>query len=120
MREHIRVTTQPMPEPPVATWLDDIFEMMYADELMFSTDCPDWDGDDPDWALKRVPNEFQHTIMIDIRRSTTGWRPDPAGVGAPGRWQRRRRPPASVASRSLAHRYRPETTTCGGASMLHT
>lgn len=66
MRDHIRVTTQPMPEPPVAAWLDDIFEMMYADEmLMFSTDYPHWDGDDPDWALKRIPLHLQDTIMID-------------------------------------------------------
>lgn len=66
MREHIRVTTQPMPEPPVQSWLDDILEMMYADEmLMFSTDYPHWDGDDPDWALKRIPNELHDTIMFE-------------------------------------------------------
>lgn len=65
MRDHIRVTTQPMPEPPVAEWLDHILEMMYADEmLMFATDYPHWDGDDPDWALRRIPSELHETIMV--------------------------------------------------------
>lgn len=66
VREHVRFTTQPMPEPPVAKWLDWLFEMAYGDEvMMFSTDYPHWDGDDADWALKHIPKHLHQTIMVD-------------------------------------------------------
>jgi predicted TIM-barrel fold metal-dependent hydrolase len=66
MRDHIRVTTQPVPEPPHDHWLHWVLEMMHADEmLMFSTDYPHWDGDSPEYTFKRIPAELWHRIMVD-------------------------------------------------------
>lgn len=55
IREHVRFTTQPVAEPDRPEHLLQMFEMMHADEtLMFSSDFPHWDIDDPRLAL---PNE---------------------------------------------------------------
>lgn len=66
MREHIRVTTQPVPEPPEDRYLHWILEMMHADEmLMFATDYPHWDGDSPDHTFRRFPREIWHKVMVE-------------------------------------------------------
>lgn len=66
MIDHIRVTTQPMPEPPKKKHLHYIFEMMHADKmLMFATDYPHWDGDSPDFALRMIPKELHHKVMVE-------------------------------------------------------
>ena len=66
MREHIRVTTQPMPEPPEDRFLHELLEMFHADEmLMFSTDYPHWDGDTPEHTFKRIPKHMWQQVMVD-------------------------------------------------------
>lgn len=66
MVDHIRVTSQPMPEPPTPHHMTYILEMMQADKmLMFSTDYPHWDGDSPEFAFRRVPEELRKRIFIE-------------------------------------------------------
>ncbi|MQA93067.1 MAG: amidohydrolase family protein, partial [Gemmatimonas sp.] len=48
MLEHVRFTSQPIEEPPKREYHQQILEMMHGrDVLMFSTDYPHWDFDDP-------------------------------------------------------------------------
>lgn len=73
VREHIRLTSQPMYEPHTKSHLHQIFEMMYADEiLMFSSDYPHWNADEPDAALKKVPPELLQKMMHETPRTFYG------------------------------------------------
>jgi uncharacterized protein len=55
VREHIRFTTQPLPEPERPEYLLKLIDMMGSDELlMFSSDFPHWDFDSPLRALPPV------------------------------------------------------------------
>jgi predicted TIM-barrel fold metal-dependent hydrolase len=48
LREHIRFASQPMEEPENPKDLDRIIDWMHGDEtLMFASDYPHWDWDDP-------------------------------------------------------------------------
>ena len=50
--EHIRLTTQPIEEPPTSEMLLQLFAMLHADRtLCYSSDFPHWDYDDPRKAL---------------------------------------------------------------------
>jgi hypothetical protein len=57
-RDHVWVTSQPMEEPEVGAHVLDTIEWMGWDRLMFSTDYPHWDFDDPTRVLSAgVPEE---------------------------------------------------------------
>jgi predicted TIM-barrel fold metal-dependent hydrolase len=65
IRDHFRVTTQPMEEPPDPRHLLSILEMIGRDDfLMFATDYPHWDFDAPDRAIPAiVPHELRERIF---------------------------------------------------------
>ena len=66
MREHFWYTTQPMEEPEHPKHLHDIIEWIGVDRLMFSTDYPHWDYDDPRAAFKvRLSDEVDQAIFRD-------------------------------------------------------
>jgi predicted TIM-barrel fold metal-dependent hydrolase len=54
IRENIWFTTQPIEEPPRPKDLVQLFDWIGWDRLLFSTDYPHWDFDDPRHAL-RIP-----------------------------------------------------------------
>lgn len=56
LRRNVWFTTQPMEEPHPPRLLRDTIAWMGIDRLMFSTDYPHWDFDDPAYAFK-VPLE---------------------------------------------------------------
>lgn len=63
MLDHFRFTTQPFLEPKKREHLLHLFEMMEAHRvLMFSTDYPHWDGDDPRWTLDKLPEDLRESI----------------------------------------------------------
>ncbi|HEX2186926.1 MAG TPA: amidohydrolase family protein [Chloroflexota bacterium] len=63
IKEHIRLTTQPVEEPPHAEQFLQLLEMMDARQtLMLSTDYPHWDFDDPIAAFKDVPDDLKRRI----------------------------------------------------------
>jgi uncharacterized protein len=56
IRRHIRLTTQPIEEPENPKHLLNLLDMMDSDEmLLFSSDYPHWDFDDPLVALRHIP-----------------------------------------------------------------
>jgi predicted TIM-barrel fold metal-dependent hydrolase len=54
VREHIRFTTQPIEEPENPRDIRPIIDWVGIDRLMFSTDYPHWDFDDPRYALNNA------------------------------------------------------------------
>lgn len=67
VREHMWATTQPMEEPANPKHLLQVIEHLGSDEmLMFSTDYPHWDYDDPNRAFPvRLPEELKRKIFYE-------------------------------------------------------
>jgi predicted TIM-barrel fold metal-dependent hydrolase len=59
IREHIWLTTQPMEEPRPRNHVLDAIEWIGWDRLLFATDYPHWDYDDPVHALPLPIDEAQ-------------------------------------------------------------
>ena len=71
IREHMWLTTQPMEEPANPKHLLQVIEHLGSDDmLMFSTDYPHWDFDDPDRAFQvRLPSELKRKIFYENARA---------------------------------------------------
>lgn len=67
MKEHIRLSTQPLEEPAGDVRdLHTVLETVHADEfLLYASDYPHWDFDNPKAALRAFPPEWQRRIMYD-------------------------------------------------------
>lgn len=74
IREHIWVTTQPIEEPRRPKDLLTVFEHMGGvDRIMFSTDYPHWDFDDPVGAFQiRLSREQRDRIYTENARELYG------------------------------------------------
>ena len=64
MREHLYFTTQPIEEPPFAWYLNDVVDWIGWDHLMFSSDYPHWDFDDPRYTLRFRMTEAQKSQIL--------------------------------------------------------
>jgi hypothetical protein len=71
VREHIRLTVQPLDSPPDGKHLLEIIEQMGSEDLlMFSTDYPHWHFDTPEQALPAgLPEPLTRKIMTDNARA---------------------------------------------------
>jgi predicted TIM-barrel fold metal-dependent hydrolase len=76
VRDHLRFTTQPLDEPADRRDLWKILELMDADRtLLFSSDYPHWDTDDPDLILRtRLPHHLRDRIAWRSAAETFGAR----------------------------------------------
>jgi predicted TIM-barrel fold metal-dependent hydrolase len=59
LREHVFITTQPMEEPHNRRHILDVFEWIGWDRLLFASDYPHWDFDDPARCLPIGISEAQ-------------------------------------------------------------
>jgi uncharacterized protein len=85
--EHIRFSTQPLEEPKDRKDLITLLQMVGAEKmLMFSSDYPHWDADNPQYALRGFSDEWKELIFwenawetfnLDARLAGT---PAPAGI----------------------------------------
>jgi predicted TIM-barrel fold metal-dependent hydrolase len=65
--EHFWFSTQPMEEPDGLGWFDDVYQLFadtLADKLMYSSDYPHWDFDEP--------SVLPSTLPVDTRRKIVG------------------------------------------------
>lgn len=66
MRRHLRLTTQPIEEPENPKHLLQIIDMLGSnDMLLYSSDYPHWDFDDPLAALRHLPDDLKRKIYRD-------------------------------------------------------
>jgi len=66
VRDHVRITSQPLENPDNKQQLLQIFEMMGAkDILMFSSDYPHWDFDSPTRAFPKLDEETKRRIFFE-------------------------------------------------------
>ena len=66
VHEHIWVTTQPIEEPERPQDMLSILEWIGSERVMFSTDYPHWDQDDPRYAFKvALPEDWKRRIYRD-------------------------------------------------------
>ena len=64
LHEQIRFGTQPLDEPTRLPDLKKILQWMDASRtMMFSTDYPHWDFDDPKWAMSHFPKEMRTNVL---------------------------------------------------------
>ena len=70
-RRHFWMTTQPIEEPPLAEQFEGLLvQLGMNDRLLFSTDYPHWDFDNPDHALpSRIPQGLRSRIYRDNARA---------------------------------------------------
>ena len=71
VRQHMRLTLQPLDEPPTSEQMLQIIDQMGSDELlMFSTDYPHWQFDTPDEAFPaNLPNNLARKILSENARA---------------------------------------------------
>jgi len=72
IKEHIRVGSQPL-EAPSTQELHQTLEMMSADKMMlFATDYPHWDFDDPHYVMRKLPAHMRKAIAYENARELYG------------------------------------------------
>ncbi|MGC4106853.1 MAG: amidohydrolase family protein [Thermomicrobiales bacterium] len=70
IREHVRLTTQPIEEPENPTHLKQMLEMFDAGTmLMFSSDYPHWDGDTPSFSARPFGPDLRARVMGETARA---------------------------------------------------
>ena len=68
-REHIKVGSQPLGEPTRPEHLMPMLEAMHADEvLIYCSDWPHWDWDDPATTFPRLPEDLHKRIFAENAR----------------------------------------------------
>jgi uncharacterized protein len=73
--DHVRFTSQPLPEPRRREHLHVLCDIARADRtLMFSSDYPHWDFDNPRHALTALPPAIRQRVKVDNAVETYGSR----------------------------------------------
>lgn len=73
VKEHVRFNTQPIDEPEHEEDLQRVIEWMDgAQTLMFGSDYPHWDFDDPAQTLTRLSPELRQRVFFDNASETFG------------------------------------------------
>lgn len=69
LRDHFWYTTQPMEEPEGKVRFSDVFglfaDMGFADHLMYSSDYPHWDFDEPSALPRSIDDEWRRRVLAE-------------------------------------------------------
>jgi predicted TIM-barrel fold metal-dependent hydrolase len=66
VRDHVRITSQPLENPDNKQHLLQLLDMMDASTIMmFSSDYPHWDFDSPTRAFPKLPEEVKRKIFFE-------------------------------------------------------
>jgi predicted TIM-barrel fold metal-dependent hydrolase len=72
-RQHIRVGTQPLLEPDTSDQFWMMLDAMHAEEtLVFSSDWPHWDWDDPASTFPKLPERLHRRVFVENARELFG------------------------------------------------
>ena len=75
LRDHVRLTSQPIERPDDDAAPAAALEMMDAEHLlMFASDYPHWDFDSPTHAFPKLPDELREAIFSTNARELYGLR----------------------------------------------
>jgi len=78
IKEHVRLTTQPVEEPDRPEYLVQTLTMMDAARtVMFSSDYPHWDNDNPRLLFRRLEPQLRARIMGDTAAELYGLQQPP-------------------------------------------
>jgi predicted TIM-barrel fold metal-dependent hydrolase len=70
-RQHIRIGSQPLEEPEKPEHLLVMLDAMHADEtLIYCSDWPHWDWDDPATTFPKLPERLHRRIFAENARGT--------------------------------------------------
>lgn len=73
LREHIRFGTQPLPTTPTPAELKNLLNSVHAEEvLVFASDFPHWDWDEPSACLRGYDVGLRQRVMADNARELYG------------------------------------------------
>ncbi len=65
LRQHLRFGSQPMPDVPTKADLTTFLDWLRAEEvLVFASDFPHWDWDEPSTFLAGFPDQFRRRVMV--------------------------------------------------------
>ena len=74
IHDHVWFTTQPVEEPEPRHHLAEVIEWMGWDRVLFATDYPHWDFDDPAHALPlRMTEAQKRGIFLENARAVYGF-----------------------------------------------
>lgn len=85
LRDHVRFTTQPIEEPEDPQDFRWLIETIGCDRLMFSTDYPHWDYDDPRRSIPVALSEGERQRLFFANALATYRNLDPAALTATDR-----------------------------------
>ncbi len=71
--DHIKLSTQPWVEPPKESQVEQMLDMMRAERtLVFSSDFPHWDGDEPMYVAGKLPERIQRRVLVENAAEALG------------------------------------------------
>jgi hypothetical protein len=74
IRDHFWFTTQPADEPEKAEHLRQVFDWIGWDKILFASDYPHWDYDDPAHALPiKMTEQQKRGIFLENARAVYGF-----------------------------------------------
>lgn len=73
VREHMWFGTQPMIASPTPKEILQIIQMIGEDRMLFASDYPHWEFDNPFTALKQLPVDLQKKILYDNPKTYYGF-----------------------------------------------
>lgn len=85
VKGRVFLTTQPLELSPKPDQLLNLLELVdgIEDMLLFATDYPHWDADDPHYIARRLPKSWQTKMFFENAATFYGFKPDELNAVSP-------------------------------------